>query len=123
MLRSVPAKYKSRWRDHLNKVVHAYNYTKHDVTGYSPFLLLFGRPPQLAIDLMFGLKPPPGYSMYPEFVKKWRDAMSEAYQLTLKQQQKRLQAEKYSTTRKPKVQPFNPVIACLYEEVHKRKTF
>ena len=29
---------------------------------------------------MFGLKPPPGYSTYPEFVKKWRDTMSEAYQ-------------------------------------------
>ena len=89
MLRSLPAKYKSHWRDHLNKVVHAYNCTKHDATGYSPFLSLFGRPPRLPIDLMFGLKPPPGYSTYPEFVKKWRDAMSEAYQLASEKGYKR----------------------------------
>ena len=41
-------------------------------------LLLFGRPPRLPVDLMFGLKPPPGYSTYPEFVKKWRDAAKNA---------------------------------------------
>ena len=56
---------------------------------------------------MFGLKPPPGYSTYPEFVKKWRDAMSEAYQLASETAAKRLQAEKCNTTRKPKVQPFS----------------
>lgn len=81
MLRSLPEKNKSRWRDHLQKVVHAYNCTRHDATGYSPFLLLFGRPPRLPIDLMYGLKPPPGYSTYPEYAKTWRRAMSEAYEI------------------------------------------
>ena len=80
MLRALPEKQKSRWRDHLNKVVHAYNCTRHDSTGFSPFYLLFGRTPRLPID-MFDLKPPEGYSTYPEYVKNWRRAMKEAYDL------------------------------------------
>ncbi|KAL9978408.1 hypothetical protein ACROYT_G015921 [Oculina patagonica] len=81
MLRALPEKQKSRWRDHLNKVVHAYNCTRHDSTGFSPFYLLFGRKPRLPIDLMFGLKPPEGFSTYPEYVRNWRRAMKEAYDL------------------------------------------
>ena len=81
MLRALPEKQKTRWHDHLNKVVHAYNCTRHDSTGFPPFYLLFGRTPRLPIDLMFGLKPPEGYSTYPEYVRNWRRAMKEAYNL------------------------------------------
>ena len=54
MLRAIPEKQKSRWRDHLHKVVHAYNCTRNDFTGFSPFYLVFGRNPRLPIDIMFG---------------------------------------------------------------------
>ena len=120
MLRSLPAKYKSRWRDHLNKVVHAYNCTKHDATGYSPFLLLFGRPPRLPIDLMFGLKPPLGYSTYPEFVKKWRDAMSEAYQLASETAAKKATSGKIQYDKKAKSTTFQPGDRVLIRNVKER---
>ena len=94
MLRTLPEKHKSRWRDHLNKVVHAYNCTKNDSTGYAPFFLLFGRAPRLPIDLMFNLKPPDGFSSYPEYVKKWRNAMSEAYKIASETAQQHAQRGK-----------------------------
>ena len=94
MLRTLPEKHKSRWRDHLNKVVHAYNCTKNDSTGYAPFFLLFGRPPRLPVDLMFNLKPPTGFSSYPEYVRKWRNAMSEAYKIASETAQRNAQRGK-----------------------------
>ena len=47
MLRALPEKQKIHWCDHLNKVVHAYNCTRHDSTGFPPFYLLFGTTPRL----------------------------------------------------------------------------
>ena len=91
MLRTLPEKHKWRWRYHLNKVVHAYNCTKNDATGHAPFFLLFGRAPRLPIDLMFNLKPPSGFSSYPEYVKKWRNAMSEAYKIASETAQRNAQ--------------------------------
>ena len=88
MLRALPEKQKSRWGDHLNKVVHAYNCTRHDSTGFSPFHLMFGRAPRLPIDIIFGLKPPVGYSTYPECVRNWRRAVKEAYDLASAQAKK-----------------------------------
>ena len=51
-----PAK-KSDWKSYVLPLVHAYNATKHDSTGFLPFYLMFGRHPRLAVDAFLGLEP------------------------------------------------------------------
>ena len=51
MLKTLKEDHKSSWKEHVSKLVYAYNRTKNSTTGYSPFFLLFGRKPKPPIDL------------------------------------------------------------------------
>ena len=83
MLGTLTVEQRSNWKQHLNKVVHAYNVTIHEATGHSPHCLMFGRSPRLPIDLAFDLPnhSHEGSESYPEYVKLWKTRMKEAYDL------------------------------------------
>jgi transposase InsO family protein len=86
MLRSLEETQKTQWSNHVNKVLFAYNCTKHESTNYSPYFLLFGRSPRLPIDTLFGLDQEdssvttPSYERY---VKNWQKAMQDAHEIAL----------------------------------------
>ena len=42
-------------KSHVSTITHAYNAASHDCTGFSPFFLLFGQHPRLAVDAFLGL--------------------------------------------------------------------
>ena len=84
MLRTLPEEKKSNWADSLNKVVHAYNCTRNDATGFAPFFLLFGRAPRLPIDQIFGLCHLSQSVIYPKYVEQWATAMKDAYEIVRK---------------------------------------
>ena len=81
MLRTLPERKKHKWKDSLNKVVHAYNATRNEATGFSPFYSLFGGSPRLLVDLLFGLSRKEIGMNHSEYTEKWKVAMKEAYEL------------------------------------------
>jgi transposase InsO family protein len=45
----------SDWKSFVVPLVHAFNVTIHNSTGFSPYFLMFGRQPKLAIDALLGI--------------------------------------------------------------------
>lgn len=81
MLRTMEDKDKEDWKESLAKVVHVYNRTKCEATGYAPYHLIFGRSPHLPIDLLFNLKRDKAQETYEDYVSHWKKMMQEAYQI------------------------------------------
>lgn len=54
LLRTLPVSRKHDWTSCLPQVLFCYNTTPHQVTGESPFFLMFGRDPGLPVDFLLG---------------------------------------------------------------------
>ena len=66
------------WEEALPKVCIAYNTTIHSTTGYSPFYLMYGREPQLPIDIVYGTQSPSRTDVN-NFVQQSHKLMEQAY--------------------------------------------
>ena len=55
MLGTLEESQKVYWKSHVSTMTHAYNAAVHDSTEFSPFFLMFGRHPRLAIDAFLGI--------------------------------------------------------------------
>lgn len=63
-------------------LVHVYNSTKCDATGYSPYHLMFGKEARLPVDLCFGTSPDGIEDASPtRYVTKLKEYLKQAYKL------------------------------------------
>ena len=58
MLGTLPTDFKSKWPQHISTLTYAYNCTRSNTTGFSPYYLLYGRQPLLPIDIEYGVFTP-----------------------------------------------------------------
>ena len=104
MLGTLGPEQKQRWKEYVKPLVHAYNCTRNEVTGYTPYELMFGRSPRLPVDLAFGLpagdKSVPSHSKY---VQTLRSRLEESYQVASKNAAK--SAERNKTRFDQRVRP------------------
>ncbi|XP_071112959.1 uncharacterized protein [Haliotis cracherodii] len=86
MLGTLEPEAKKDWKTHFAPLVHAYNCTRHESTGHSPFYLMFGRHPRLPIDLAFGLdiEPVTTRSIL-KYTKTFQEKLRNAYEIATRQ--------------------------------------
>ena len=84
MLGTLQPGQKQKWSQYVSSLVHAYNCTRNDATGYSPYYLMYGREARLPIDLCFGTSPDGGdCSDYLQYVDKLKSDLKRAYELAV----------------------------------------
>ena len=80
MLGTLEESQKTDWKSHVGPLVHAYNATKNEATGYSPHYLLFGWHPRLSVDAFLGITPDESNSGSPtDYIARLKQRMSQAY--------------------------------------------
>ena len=81
MLGTLTPDQKTSWKSHVAPLVHAYNCTRHESTGTSPFFLMFGRHPRLPLDIALGLENGEDHRSYTDFVKSLRKRLEDSYRI------------------------------------------
>ena len=103
MLGTLEVHQKRDWKSFVTPLVHSYNATRHDSTGYSPFFLMFGRHPRRAVDAYLGKSSPEESEILPKehYVTKLKKPLQFAYKVASDEAHKN--ADRNKTTYDPKV--------------------
>lgn len=95
MLGTLKDKEKSHWCDFVKPLTHAYNCTRNEATGYSPYELMFGRHPRLPVDIAFNLPVKEAKSQsHSQYVQKLKSRLQESYKTATANAQKLAQRNK-----------------------------
>lgn len=88
MLGTIENKQKAHWKEYVKPLVHAYNCTRNDVTGYSTYELMFGRQPRLPLDIAFGLLNDEPCHSHSKYVTPLKSRLEKSYKLALENSRK-----------------------------------
>lgn len=92
LLRVLSDKQKVAWPKYLSQLVMMYNCTPHASTGFTPYQLMFGRPPKLPIDHMFQSTETDQVEDKADYLRRLKEQMLTTHKLA--QHQLQHQAEK-----------------------------
>ena len=87
---------KEDWKSYVAPLVHSYNASKHPSTGYSPYFLMFGRHPRLAIDAYLGIPSAEESTVVSQdnYATKLKKRLQFAYKVASKEAQKAAERNK-----------------------------
>lgn len=86
MIGTLPQDKKKSWKKYVPSLVHAYNCSRNDATGVSPFFLMFGRQARLPIDIAMGVSPDQhSYDDHRAYVRDMRERLEYAYECAIQQ--------------------------------------
>ncbi|CAM4513444.1 unnamed protein product, partial [Lepidochelys kempii] len=109
MLGTLRPEQKATWSQHVAFLVHAYNATKNDATGVTPYLLMFGREPRLPIDLCFGVSEDgDSYETHQQYVSRLREKLWDAYRLATAAARKNADRNKHRYDARVRSQELQP---------------
>jgi hypothetical protein len=91
MLGTLEPEQNKNWKAYVGPLVHAYNCTQHDSTGFSPYYLLFSLNPSLPVDIAFGSRKKFRESNY---IKDLRNRLDHAYHLATETSKRSQQRQK-----------------------------
>lgn len=118
MLGTLEPHLKPRWHEHVDTMTHAYNRSRHDSTGFSPYYLMFGRHPRLPVDLIFGSSTTSEPCEYSEYVQTLHDCLSQAYAQANETSRHSKEQQKKYYDKKAKCQAFSPGDRVLIKVCH-----
>lgn len=81
MLGTLDRSQKVDWKAHVPTLVHAYNCSRHESTGYSPYFIMFGRHPRLPVDLLLGREIASQKQGHSQYVESLKQRLESAFQL------------------------------------------
>lgn len=82
MLGTLEPDKKRKWSQHIAHLVHAYNCTPNEATGFSPYYLMFGRHARMPVDLCFGTSSDnTTKETYLKYVTEMKKELKAAYEL------------------------------------------
>lgn len=93
MLETLNPNQKHDWKSHVATMEHAYNCTRHDTTGMSPYYLLFGREPQIPVDIIFDLNKSEKI-LNTKYIKALKERLESAYKLAIASSRKQQTQQK-----------------------------
>ena len=111
MLGTLPEEFKVEWMNHVNTLTYAYNCTRSNVTGFSPYYLLYSQHPLLPIDVEFGVMTPDLNEVVTlKYIKQLQRRLEYAFKKVAKFSRKRQSDQKRDMTNQPKVPSWNQAI-------------